>query len=57
MTESPHLTDEQLASARKLLETVRSELEKVANGDLKVLFHARRYLRKTIRSQTQVRVE
>jgi hypothetical protein len=48
MAESPHLTDEQLASTRKLLEIVRAELEKVANGDLKVLFHARRYLQKRL---------
>jgi len=48
MAESPHLTDEQLQKVRKLLETIRGELSTIANGDVKVLHHSRRYLQKRL---------
>jgi len=48
MTSSPHLTDEQLERTRKLLDLVRAELTKIANGDVKTLHHARRYVQKRL---------
>jgi hypothetical protein len=48
MSESPHLSDEQLASVREILDRVRAELETLADGDPNTLHHARRYLMKRL---------
>ncbi len=48
MAESPHLTDEQLAAVRGILDRVRSELAALAGDEAKVLRHARRYLMKRL---------
>lgn len=50
MPESPHLSEEQLASVRQLLDRVRTELETLAVSDPKTLHHARRYLMKRLES-------
>jgi len=42
------LTDDQLEEARKVLDTVRAELLKIASGDAKTLHHGRRYIMKRL---------
>jgi hypothetical protein len=48
MAESPNLSADQLAAVRKLTERVCTELEQIAAGDKKTLFHARRYIQKRL---------
>jgi hypothetical protein len=48
MDESPHLSGDQLAAVRNLVERVCAELEHIAAGDQETLFHARRYVQKRL---------
>jgi hypothetical protein len=48
MVESPNLSPDHLAAVRKLVELICAELEKIAAGDKKTLFHARRYIQKRL---------
>jgi hypothetical protein len=48
MSSSPHLADQELTRIRQLLDTVRSELDKIAQGDLDKLHHGRRYIMKRL---------
>lgn len=46
--ESPNLSPARLQAVRELLDRVFAELEKIAEGDEKALFHARRYVQKRL---------
>ncbi len=48
MSESPHLSEVELEGVRKLLDVVRTELDRITDGDQRKLHHARRYLQKRL---------
>jgi hypothetical protein len=48
MAESPHLPDEILSGARKLLDNIRAELVELSRRDATLLHHTRRYIMKRL---------